>query len=133
MSYYHSIVLNDLSFEEAVSKTRAALKKEGFGVLTEIDIKATFKKKLGIDFHNYKILGACNPTFAHKALTAEDKIGTLLPCNLIVQEKDGGFIEISAVDPLASMQAVINKDLMEIADNVSKQLQNVIDAIPLSQ
>lgn len=129
MTYYHNTTLNGLSFEEAVSKTTEVLKKEGFGVLTEIDIRATLKKKLGVDFQNYKILGACNPDFAHKALVAEDKIGTMLPCNVIVQEKEDGFIEVSAVDPMASMQAVINQDLMGIADEVSEKLKRVIDAI----
>ena len=126
MSYYYNTILRNLTFEEAVHKTTEALKKEGFGVLTEIDIKATLKKKLDVDFHNYKILGACNPGFAHKALLAEDKIGTMLPCNVIVQEKEDGFIEVAAVNPMASMQAVINKDLMGIADDVSEKLKRVI-------
>lgn len=129
MTYYHNTVLSDLSFEEAVSITTEALKKEGFGILSEIDIKATLKKKLNVDFHKYKILGACNPEFAHKALLAEDKIGTMLPCNVILQEKEEGFIEVSAVDPMASMQAVINKDLMGIADDVSEKLKRVVDDI----
>ena len=127
MTYYNTAILGDLTFEEAIIKTTEALKKEGFGVLTEIDLKETFKEKLNVDFPNYKILGACNPSFAHKALLAEDKIGTLLPCNIIVQEKEDGFIEVSAVDPMASMQAVINRDLMGIADDVSKKLKKVID------
>ena len=126
MSYYYNTILRNLTFEEAVHKTTEALKKEGFGVLTEIDIKATLKKKLDVDFHNYKILGACNPGFAHKALLAEDKIGTMLPCNVIVQEKEDGLIEVAAVNPMASMQAVINKDLMGIADDVSEKLKRVI-------
>ncbi len=132
MTYYHNTVLDGLSFEEAILKTTEALKKEGFGVLTEIDIKATLKKKLDVDFHNYKILGACNPGFAHKALLAEDKIGTMLPCNVIVQEKEDGFIEVSAVDPMASMQAVINQDLMGIADEVSEKLKRVIKEIHMN-
>ncbi len=127
MSYYHSTILSNLTFEQAVYKTTEALKKEGFGVLSEIDIKATLKKKLDVDFHNYKILGACNPNFAYKALLTEDKIGTMLPCNVIIQEKEGGFIEVSAVDPMASMQAVINLDLMEIANEVSEKLKRLID------
>ncbi len=126
MTYYYNTILPNLTFEEAVHKTTEALKKEGFGVLTEIDIKATLKKKLDVDFHNYKILGACNPGFAHKALLAEDKIGTMLPCNVIVQEKEDGLIEVAAVNPMASMQAVINKDLMGIADDVSEKLKRVI-------
>ncbi len=127
MSYYHSTVLSNLTFEQAILKTTEALKKEGFGVLTEIDIKATLKKKLDVDFHNYRILGACSPDFAYKALLAEDKIGTMLPCNVIVHEKEDGFIEVSAVDPMASMQAVINQDLMGIANEVSEKLKRVID------
>ena len=127
MTYYNSAILGELTFEEAILKTTEALEKEGFGVLTEIDLKKTFKKKLNVDFQNYKILGACNPTFAHKALQAEDKIGTLLPCNVIVQEKEDGFIEVSAVDPMVSMQAVINRDLMGIANDVSKKLKRVIE------
>ena len=126
MTYYYNTVLRNLTFEEAVHKTTEALKKEGFGVLTEIDIKATLKKKLDVDFHNYKILGACNPGFAHQALIAEDKIGTMLPCNVILQEKEDGAIEVAAVNPMASMQAVMNKDLMEIADDVSEKLKRVI-------
>ncbi|MBM1106572.1 DUF302 domain-containing protein [Aurantibacter crassamenti] len=127
MTYYNSATLGDVTFEKAILKTTEALKKEGFGVLTEIDIKGILKKKLDVEFHNYKILGACNPSFAHKALLAEDKIGTMLPCNVIVQEKEDGFIEVSAVDPMASMQAVINKDLMGIANDVSIKLKKVID------
>lgn len=129
MTYYHNTILNGISFEEAVNKTIEALKKEGFGVLTEIDIKATLKKKLAVDFQNYKILGACNPAFAYNALLVEDKIGTMLPCNVVVQEKEDGFIEVSAVDPMASMQAVTNEDLMGIADEVNEKLKRVIDAI----
>lgn len=127
MTYYSSVALKSLSFAEAIHKTTEALKKEGFGVLSEIDIKVTLKKKLGVEFHNYKILGACSPSFAYKALLAEDKIGTMLPCNVIVQEKEDGFIEVSAVDPMASMQAVINQDLMGIANEVSEKLKRVID------
>ena len=97
-------------FAEAIQKVTEALKAEGFGVLTEIDIKATLKKKLDVDFYNYTILGACNPPFAYKALQAEDKIGTMLPCNVIVQEKEPGEIEVSAVDPAASMKAIENDE-----------------------
>ena len=99
MSYYFSTTLQNISFSEAIEKVTEELKKEGFGILTEIDLKATLKKKLDVDFYNYTILGACNPPFAYKALQAEDKIGTMLPCNVIVQEKEQGIIEISAVDP----------------------------------
>ncbi|MFS4491280.1 DUF302 domain-containing protein [Maribacter sp. 2308TA10-17] len=132
MTYYHNTLLDGLSFNEAILKTTEALKKGGFGVLTEIDIKAILKKKLDVDFHNYKILGACNPDFAYKALLAEDNIGTMLPCNVIVQEKEDGFIEVSAVDPIASMQAVINQDLMGIADEVSEKLKRVIEDIHMN-
>jgi uncharacterized protein (DUF302 family) len=103
MSYHFSTTV-DMSFEDAVSKVTEELGKEGFGVLTEIDVKATLRKKLGVEFRNYKILGACNPPFAHRALTIEDKIGVLLPCNVVVQELESGRIEISAVDPVTSMQ-----------------------------
>ena len=108
MDYYINKTLKNTSFEEGIEKITSALKSEGFGILTEIDLKATLKKKLDVDFYNYKILGACNPEFAYKALQAEDKIGTMLPCNVIVQERIEGEIEISAVDPMASMQAVEN-------------------------
>jgi uncharacterized protein (DUF302 family) len=125
MEYYFSKTIND-SFENAVQKVTDALKTEGFGILTEIDIKATLKKKLDVDFYNYKILGACNPPFAYKALLTEDKIGTMLPCNVIVQEKVPGQVEIAAVDPAASMLSIVNDDLREIATEVRVKLQNVI-------
>jgi uncharacterized protein (DUF302 family) len=104
-----------MAFDEAIEKVTEELKKEGFGVLTQIDVKAALKKKIGVDFRKYRILGACNPSFAHKALLAEDKIGTMLPCNVIVQETEEGTIEIAAVDPVSSMQAVNNESLGEIA------------------
>ncbi len=126
MDYYFSTHLNNIDFEEAVSKTTEALKKEGFGVLTEINIKATLKKKLDVDFHNYKILGACNPPLAYQALRTEDKIGTMLPCNVILQEKEPGIVEIAAVDPAASMQAVKNDALIEVAETVREKLKKVI-------
>ncbi len=125
MEYYFSKTIT-ASFEDAIQKTTEALKEEGFGILTEIDIKATLKKKLDVDFYNYKILGACNPPFAYKALMAEDKIGTMLPCNVIVQEKIAGQVEVSAVNPVASMQAVKNKDLVDIADEIGDRLQKLI-------
>ena len=125
MEYYFSKTINS-SFDNAVQKVTDALKTEGFGILTEIDIKATLKKKLDVDFYNYKILGACNPPFAYKALLAEDKIGTMLPCNVIVQEKVQGLVEVSAVDPAASMLSIVNDDLREIATEVRVNLQNVI-------
>src|SRR5690606_4789711 len=114
MSYYISTTLKNTSFSDAIDKTVAALKEEGFGVLTEIDIKATLKKKLDADFYNYTILGACNPGMAHQALQAENKIGTMLPCNVIVQEREARSVEISAVDPAASMMAVKNDSLAGI-------------------
>ena len=126
MNYYFTTTLRNLSFSEAISKVKEELKKEGFGVLTEIDIKSTMKSKLDVDFYNYTILGACNPPFAYKALQVEDKIGTMLPCNVIVQEKEKGVIEISAVDPAASMSSVSNEDLNNIAGEVRDTLQRVI-------
>lgn len=129
MNYYFRKELNNIGFEQAIEKTTEALKKEGFGVLTEIDIKATLKKKLDVDFRNYKILGACNPDFAYKALLAEDTIGTMLPCNVIVQEKNSGLIEISAVDPAASMQAVDNDSLNLIAREVRDKLKRMVESL----
>ena len=126
MDYYFSTQLDNITFDEAVSKTTEALKDEGFGVLTEIDMKATLKKKLDVDYHNYKILGACNPPLAYKALQSENKIGTMLPCNVIVQEKELGTIEIAAVDPAASMQAIENKALISVAKKVRDKLKRVI-------
>jgi uncharacterized protein (DUF302 family) len=126
MEYYFSKTI-DLSFDNAIQKVTEALKTEGFGILTEIDIKATLKKKLDVDFYNYKILGACNPPFAYKALLAEDKIGTMLPCNVIVQEKVAGHVEVSAVDPSASMLSIENKDLQAIATEIRAKLKKVID------
>lgn len=128
MSYYVSTTF-DGTFDEAIAKTTDELKKEGFGILTEIDVKETLKKKLDVDFKKYRILGACNPPFAHKALLAEDKIGTMLPCNLIVQEHEDGTVEISAVNPIASMQAIDNPDLGGIAEEVRSRLEKVIKAI----
>ncbi|HEY4617809.1 MAG TPA: DUF302 domain-containing protein [Flavobacterium sp.] len=128
MEYYFSKTIND-SFENAIQKVTEALKTEGFGILTEIDLKATLKKKLDVDFYNYTILGACNPPFAYKALLAEDKIGTMLPCNVIVQEKVPGQIEVSAVDPAASMQAVENDELAEIATEIRDRLKKVIEQL----
>ena len=128
MEYYFSKTIT-ASFDDAIQKVTEALKAEGFGILTEIDIKATLKKKLDVDFYNYKILGACNPPFAYKALLAEDKIGTMLPCNVIVQEKVLGQVEVSAVDPAASMQAIENKALNDIAAEIRGMLQKVIEQL----
>lgn len=129
MSYYISTTLKDTTFADAIDKTVAALKEEGFGVLSEIDIQTTLKNKLDVDFYNYTILGACNPGLAHRALQAENKIGTMLPCNVIVQERKAGEIEISAVDPAASMMAVENDSLAELAKDVQKKLTKVIQHI----
>ena len=128
MSYYVSKTL-DLSFEEAITRVIEELKKEGFGVLTEIDVRATLKKKLGADFRNYRILGACNPPFAYEALKAEDKIGTMLPCNVIVQEMAAGTVEVAAIDPIASMQAVDNPALGSVAVEVQAKLKRVVDGL----
>ncbi len=129
MKYYISTTLKNTTFKDAIEKTTAALKEEGFGVLTEIDLKATLKKKLDADFYNYTILGACNPAMAYQALQAENKIGTMLPCNVIVQEREPGIIEVSAVDPAASMMAVENNSLGEIAKDVRMKLTKVIQSI----
>jgi uncharacterized protein (DUF302 family) len=128
MSYYFSKAV-EIPFDEAVAKVTAELKTEGFGILTDIDVKETLKKKLDVDFRRYRILGACNPPFAYKALTAEDKIGTMLPCNVIVQEIPGGQVEVTAIDPLASMRAVGNPVLEEIAAEISRKLKTVIDRV----
>ena len=126
MSYYFNKSLNT-TFDNAIERVTAELQKSGFGILTEIDVKATMKKKLDIDFRNYKILGACNPPFAYKALTAEDKIGTMLPCNFIVQERTPNQIEVAAIDPVASMMAIKNPELGELALDVRAMLQKVIE------
>jgi uncharacterized protein (DUF302 family) len=128
MSYYFGRTVN-MPFEEAIARVTEELRKEGFGVLTDIDVKATMKKRLDVDFRNYRILGACNPPFAHRALLAEDKIGTMLPCNVIVQEHAPGVVEVAAVDPLASMAAVDNPDLGGIAEEVRTKLQRVVERV----
>ncbi len=129
MSYYFSKKLV-MSFDEAILKVTNELKKEGFGILTEIDVKEAMKKKLDKDFRKYKILGACNPPFAYKALLAEDKIGTMLPCNVIVQEtSDSGQVEVAAIDPVASMQAVKNPELGRIATEIQGKLKKVIGSL----
>ncbi|MCW8896671.1 MAG: DUF302 domain-containing protein [Flavobacteriales bacterium] len=125
MSYYYTKI-TDYGFDEAIEKVTEELQKEGFGILTEIDVTATFKKKINVDFRPYRILGACNPHFAHQAIQAEEKIGTMLPCNVIVQQLDNGKVEVSAVNPMASMMAVKNDALEDIATQVSNKLENVI-------
>lgn len=129
MSYHFSIKLSGVSYEDAITRVTEELKKEGFGVLTQIDVKETLKAKIDVDFRKYKILGACNPTFAHKALRTEDKIGVFLPCNVVVQEHEDGTVEVSAVDPVASMVSVGNKDLECVAGDVQKKLMRVIDGL----
>lgn len=126
MSYYFTKKLA-LSFDEAIERVTEELKKEGFGVLTEIDVKETLKKKIDVDFRKYKILGACNPVFAHKALSAEPHIGTMLPCNVIVQESENNMIEVSAIDPVASMMAIKNDSLGDTAMQVQQKLKRVIE------
>jgi len=125
MSYYFSKTIHD-SYENILERVRVSLKGEGFGVLTEIDVKETLKKKLEVDFQKYRILGACNPPFAYKALMAENKIGTMLPCNVIVQEISEGQVEVAAVDPVASMKAIDNPALLEIANQVQEKLKKVV-------
>lgn len=125
MKYYISKNLES-SFDEAVEKVKESLKAEGFGVLCEIDIQEKLKEKLNVDFRKYKILGACNPAYAYKALQSEDKIGTMLPCSVIVQERDYHAIEVAAVDPIASMMAIENPDLAGIASEVKERLERAI-------
>lgn len=128
MTYHHSKTVQ-MPFQEAVEKITASLKTQGFGVLTQIDVKQTLKTKIDVDFRPYLILGACNPAFAHRALLAEDKIGTMLPCNVIVQQHDDGRVEVSAVDPMASMAAVKNPALESIATDVREKLKLAVDAL----
>jgi uncharacterized protein (DUF302 family) len=125
MSYQFSKKL-DVPLDQAVARVTEALKREGFGVLTDIDVSATMKAKLGVEFRPYRILGACNPQLAHRALQLEDKIGTMLPCNVIVQQHEGGGVEVSAVDPVASMQAIKNPGLAELAKLVQAKLKKVV-------
>jgi len=126
--YYFTKLLNS-GFNDTIEKVTQILKSEGFGIITEIDVRQTFKNKLDIDFRNYKILGACNPKYAFKAISAEDKIGTMLPCNVIVQEHLDGRVEVSAVDPVSSMQAIQNKELEPIAAEVQSKLKRVIELL----
>lgn len=128
MSYYFSVTL-PLGFDDAVRRTTDALKAEGFGIITEIDVKETLRKKLGVDFRRYTILGACNPTLAHQALQLEDKVGTMLPCNVVVQEIGGGKVEIAAVDPVASMAAIDNPRLKQLAAEVRDGLKRVVASL----
>ena len=128
MSYYFNTVL-DCSFDEAVARTKEELQNEGFGVLSEINVQEALKKKLGVDFKKYLILGSCNPPFAYQALQLEEKIGTMLPCNVIILETDDGRIEVAAVNPAASMQAIASPGLQDIAAEVQAKLKKVITAL----
>jgi len=125
MAYYHKKLVFG-AFHEVLQKIESELKAEGFGILTEIDVQATLKKKLDVDFRQYKILGACNPPFAYKALQLEENIGVLLPCNVVVQEKEKGEIQVSVVNPLESMRTVGNEGLSELAAEVSVKLSRVL-------
>lgn len=126
MKYYFNKTVTG-EFDQVIGNVTEELSKEGFGILTEIDVKATMKKKLDVDFRNYRILGACNPPYAYQALQAENKIGTMLPCNVIVQEVAENQIEVAAIDPMASMQAVENRDLGGIAVEIREKLERVVE------
>ena len=128
MSYYFNKTVKG-SFDNVITKVTDELKKEGFGILTEIDVKEILKKKLDVNFKKYKILGACNPPFAYEALKSEDKIGTMLPCNVIVIEQAPEQIEVAAVDPIASMQAVANPNLGKVAAEVQRKLRKVVESL----
>lgn len=128
MSYHFSKTVEG-EFDAVIDRVTEALKAEGFGILTDIDVQATFRKKLDVDFRKYRILGACNPVLAHKALESEDKIGTMLPCNVVVQQQPDGTVEVSAVDPVTSMQAVGNPDLGAVAEVVRGKLKAVVAAL----
>jgi len=128
VTYYMSKVL-DLPFEPALGRIEEELKQEGFGILTEIDVKRTLKEKLDVDFKPYRILGACNPPLAYQALSEEDKVGLMLPCNVVVQEVDGGRTEVAAVDPVTAMGAIDNKKLLEIAGEARKRLQAALSRL----
>ena len=129
MSYYIAATV-PLGFEEAISRTEAALAENGFGIISRIDIRETLKNKIGVDFRPYTILGACNPKLAHQALELEDKVGTMLPCNVVVQQTADGRVEVAAIDPVASMQAIENPALLNAAAEVRERLAKVIEALP---
>ena len=128
MTYYFAKTLA-AGFDDAARRTTEALKQEGFGIITEIDVKETLKKKINVDFRNYRILGACNPTLAHEALQIEDKVGTMLPCNVVVQDLGDGRTEVAAIDPVASMQAIENPRLKQAAERVQMKLKTAIESI----
>lgn len=129
MSYYFTKKIHQLSFEQAIEHITEVLKFHGFGVITEIDVRATLKKKIDVDFKKYTILGACHPAYAYEALQKEDKIGVFLPCNVVVEESEDGYVEITAVDPIASMQAVNNPELGNFAKDIQNKLKQVIDQL----
>lgn len=129
MAYYFNKTISGMDFDSVIEKVTEALSGEGFGVLSDIDVSATLKKKLDVDFRKYRILGACNPGFAHKALQSEDRIGVFLPCNVIVQQREDDQVEVAAVDPIASMMAVENETLGEVAAEVQQRLRKVIDSL----
>jgi len=129
VSYYIAATV-PLGFEEAIARTEAALAENGFGVISRIDIRETLKNKIGVDFRPYTILGACNPKLAHQALELEDKVGTMLPCNVVVQQTADGRVEVAAIDPVASMQAIENPALLDAAAEVRERLAKVIEALP---
>jgi uncharacterized protein (DUF302 family) len=128
MAYYLGKILH-MPFDEAVARTTEALKREGFGIITQIDVRETLKAKIGVDFPSYRILGACNPTLAYEALKLENKVGTMLPCNVVVRDAGGGDTEVAAIDPVASMQAIDNGELKRAAETVRGKLQKVIDQL----
>lgn len=129
MTYTFTRTLPGTAFDTAVERVTEALKQDGFGVLTEIDVQAVLRQKIGAEVAPYRILGACNPTLAHQALTAEPRIGTMLPCNVVVRETDDGTVEVAAVDPAASMQAVDNPALAEIAGEVGGRLKAIVERL----
>jgi len=128
VAYYFSKLLS-ADFDEAVERTTEALKREGFGIITEIDVQQTLKKKINVDFRPYRILGACNPALAHEALKLEDKVGTMLPCNVIVQAASRGQVEVAAIDSVASMKAIENPALLESARVIRSKLEKVINSL----
>lgn len=130
MEYYFKTIMND-SFDAAITKTTEALKKEGFGVISDIDMQSKFKEKLNVDFKKYRILGACHPPSAYKAIQVEDKIGTMLPCNVLVIEQENG-VEIAAVNPVASMMSIENPGLSSLAQEITEKLRKVIDSLKIT-
>lgn len=128
MTYYFAKTIRS-TFEEATQQVTERLKEEGFGIITQMDVKQTLKTKIGVDFRDYRILGACNPQLAYEALQIEDKVGTMLPCNVIVQDLGGGQTEIAAIDPVASMTAIDNPQLKQAAEQVQQKLRTVIETL----